>query len=209
MESTLMRREPVKGHRILTARVLGSGDMDQDGRARAVVVMSPMHRWWVPWLWATWPGADRFPPLKRTLEQLAFIHVAHWSRIRRTPVRGRRGPRLPYPYLIFHSNYNDDLNAYIDAFALIVPWRMRGMWQGIYGFPGPRVTDRFTDFVVRTATPVQHYYCGYPEGSAREIRAALELADHYRAFDRRTRTIDDAEFERAWKEFLTEHQELL
>ena len=181
--------------------------MDRDGRAQAVVVISPMHRWWVPWLRATWPGADCGPLLKRTLVRLAFIHVAHWSRIRRTPVK--RGRRLPYPYIIFHSNYNDDLAAYIDAFALIVPWRMRGMWQGIYHFPGPRVVDKFVDFVLARTTPVQHYYCGYPDGSAREIRAALELAKHHRRFAKKARTLDDAAFAHAWQAFLTQHQELL
>ena len=183
--------------------------MDRDGRAQAVVVMSPTHWWWVPWLRATWPGADRLPPLKRTLVQLAFIHAAHWSLIRRTPVKGRRGRRLPFPYIIFQSNYNDDLAAYIDAFALIVPWRMRGMWQGIYDFPGPQVVDKFVDFVLSRATPVQHYYCGYPDGSAREIRAALELARHHRRFAKKTRKLGDAEFEDAFTAFVTDHQELL
>ena len=183
--------------------------MDRDGRAQAVVVISPMRRWWSWWLALSWPPADRNPIVKAPLVKLAFIHVAHWSRITRVPAGGGRSRRLPHPYLIFHSNFNDDLAAYIDAFALIVPWRMRLMWHGIYAFPGPRVVDRFLAFVSSRATPVQHYYCAYPDGSAREVRAALELAEAHSAFAQHAASLDDAAFAAAWEAFVSEQQRRL
>jgi hypothetical protein len=185
--------------------------MDQHGRARAVVVISPAPRWWALWLRFSWPAADRTPWLKRTLVKLSFIHVAHWSLVDRVPARdpGDRSRRLPYHYLVFQSNFNDDLTAYIDAFALIVPWRMRLMWGGIRAFPGPSVVDRFVNFVAHSATPVQHYFSGYPEGSARTIADAFELAGRHERFARESEDLSDAEFTVAWNRFVQDNQRLL
>jgi hypothetical protein len=185
--------------------------MDRHGRAQAVVVISPARRWWGTWLRLSWPSANRMPLLKRTLVRLAFIHVAHWSLVDRVPARGSANDtrRLPHPYLLFQSNFNDDLAAYIDAFALIVPWRMRLMWHGVYGFPGPALVDRFLQFVLANATPVQHYYCAYPDGSARMIGDALELRDRHAAFARTSEGLDDAAFTAAWERFAQDNQRLL
>jgi hypothetical protein len=185
--------------------------MDKLGRAQAVTVISPVRRWWAVWLRLSWPGADRMALIKRPLVRLAFIHVAHWALVAKIPSQapGRGARRLPYPYLIFHSNYNDDLDAYIDAFALIVPWRMRLMWHGIYGFPGPRIVDRFVEFVERHATPVQHYYCAYPDGSSRMIAQALELSDRHRSLVQAAASLSDREFAAAWERFVEANQLLL
>jgi hypothetical protein len=185
--------------------------MERHGRAQAVTVISPVRRWWALWLRLSWPMADRIPLLKRTLVQLAFIHVAHWALVATVPAGGSRraARRLAHPYLIFQSNFNDDLAAYIDAFALIVPWRMRLMWHGAYQFPGPRIVDRFLAFVDANAIPAQHYYCAYPEGSSRMIAAALELSDHHARFARETAALDDRAFVAAWKKFVEDNQLLL
>jgi hypothetical protein len=184
--------------------------MQRAGRAQAVVVISPIRRWWATWLRLSWPSADRMALVKAPLVKLAFIHVAHWSLVDRIPEPDGRGARrLPHPYIIFHSNYNDDLAAYIDAFALIVPWRMRLMWHGIYGFPGPRIVDRFLEFVQTRSTEVQHYYSAYPDGSARSIAQALELSERHAELRDLAPTLTDAEFAVAWERFVADNQLLL
>jgi hypothetical protein len=185
--------------------------METHGRAQAVTIISPVRRWWALWLRMSWPIADRIPLLKRTLVQLAFIHVAHWALVDRVAASGsgRSARRLAHPYLIFQSNFNDDLAAYIDAFALIVPWRMRLMWHGAYKFPGPTVVDRFLAFVKHNAIPAQHYYCAYPEGSSRMIAAALELSDRNDRFAQDSAALDDGAFIGAWDRFVEDNQLLL
>jgi hypothetical protein len=185
--------------------------MDTQGRAQAVTLISPVRRWWTIWLRLTWPLADRNPLIKRTLVRLAFIHVAHWSLVERVPSgAGERPSRaLRHPYLIFQSNFNDDLAAYIDAFALVVPWRMRMMWHGAFGFPGPRIVDRFLAFVEPRAIQAQHYYCAYPDGSARMITAALSLEHRHREFARTASALDDEGFAAAWRQFVHDNQTLL
>jgi hypothetical protein len=182
--------------------------MSTRGRAQPVNVISPTRRWWALWLTVSWKLADRMPLLKRTLIRLEFIHVAHWSIVSRVPAHGRRGHSrsLPHPYLIFHSNFNDDLVAYLDAFALIVPWRMRLMWHGIYRFPGPRIVDRFVSFVSEHVTETGHYYCAYPDGSARMIGAALELSERHWRFRERASALTDEQFALEWDRFVADNQ---
>ena len=184
--------------------------MQSTGRAEPVNVVSPMRWWWSIWLRVTWPIANRGQLLKRTLEQLSFIHVAHWSLHTRIQAYGERAEvRLPHPYLIFHSNFNDDLIAYVDAFALVVPLRMRGMWQRVYGFPGPTPVDDFVEFVVTRQTKTAHYYCAYPDGSARMIAAALALRDANAQLREQASGLRDDEFKAAWEQFVSDNQLLL
>lgn len=185
--------------------------MERRQRAQAVTIISPVHRWWALWLRMTWPLTDRLALVKRPLVRLSFIHFAHWSLIRRMPpgARGARARRPPHPYLLFQSNFDDDLYAYIDAFSLVVPGRMRAMWQGVFRFPGPRPVDRFLSFIVARTTPTQYYYCAYPEASSTMVAAALRLSDCHRRFADETAGLDDAAFAARYADFLTETQLLL
>ena len=180
-------------------------------RAQAVTIISPVHRWWAAWLRISWPLADRLAPVKRPLLALSFIHFAHWSLVQRMPpgAHGARARRLPHPYLLFQSNFNDDLNAYIDAFSLVVPVRMRAMWQGVFGFPGARPVDRFLSFVVARTTPTHYYYCAHPEASSTMIGAALRLSARHRRFLAETAGLSDAAFAARYADFLAETQVLL
>lgn len=183
--------------------------MERRQRAQAVTIISPVHRWWALWLRMTWPLADRLAPVKRPLVRLSFIHFAHWSLVERIPARARGARRLPHPYLLFQSNFDDDLYAYIDAFSLVVPGRMRAMWQGVFGFPGPRPVDRFLSFIVARTTPTQYYYCAYPEASSTMVAAALSLSERHGRFLVETAELDDAAFAARYSEFLTRNQLLL
>lgn len=185
--------------------------MERRERAQAVTIVSPVHRWWALWLRMTWPAADRLAFIKRPLVELSFIHFAHWSLVRRMPpaARGPRARDLAHPYLLFQTNFNDDLDAYIDAFSLVVPWRMRAMWQGVFRFPGPRPVDRFLSFIRERTTPTQYYYCAYPEASSTMVASALELSAHHRRFVAEAAELDDAAFSARYAEFLAQTQLLL
>jgi hypothetical protein len=185
--------------------------MDGGERAKPVTIISPIRRWWSWWLHATWPLANRTARVKRPLVQLSFIHFAHWSVLSRMPpgVPRRQSKRLSHPYLLFQSNFNDDLGAYVDAFSLVVPWRMRGMFHGVFHFPGPRPVDRFLRFVSGNTTDTPYYYCAYPGASSTMIADALKLDGAYRRFAARARDLDDEAFAERFAEFLVKNQGLL
>ena len=183
----------------------------QSARSQPVTILTPIPRWWAWWLRFSWPGAERFPLVSTIVHapllKLRFIHFAHWGLLSRLPSRG--GERLPDPFIVFNSNFNGDVNAYLDAFSIMVPVRMRLLWQGAYNFPGPLPLGRFRDYVMSRALTARHYYCAYPEASAKTIVAGLELLDHFPLLARDAAELGAEEFAEKWHEFLAKRGELL
>ncbi|HLM08536.1 MAG TPA: hypothetical protein VK307_02415 [Thermoleophilaceae bacterium] len=166
-----------------------------------ITVLTPVRRWWGWWLLLHWPFAQRSELLKRPLLALSFIHAAHWGLL-------RRGAAVPY--IVFQSNYDGPAPEYAETFAIAVPWRVRGMWSGGYGFPGPHPTNRFTEYVLGHAVDgPYHYYSAYPGGTVRTVRAALGLRRSFERFRQDTAGLDAEEFARAWSDFLTAEQHRL
>lgn len=174
-------------------------------RAQPITIPIPVRRPWVWWLRLTWPLARGNRLVLRPLFALAFIHFAHWSLVTRNP----GGRRLRHPVLLFQSNFDGPVDQYIDAFSFRVPGRMRGMWQGAYGFPGPTPVGRFKSYILGRATGAEHYWCAYPDASTRMVIAALKLRDRWAAFRPQAADLPPEALAGAWERFATEVQELL
>jgi hypothetical protein len=174
-----------------------------------ITVITPVRRVWSWWLRLTWPPADHGLWIKRPALRLQFIHVAHWGLIDRLPASVARGRarRLPSPYIVFQSNFDGPAPEYAEAFSVEMPWRIRGLWAGAYGFPGPRPANDFVAYVLDHAVDEPyHYYARYPTGTVRTVRAALQLEESFACFRREASGLGPEEFARAWREFLTREQ---
>ncbi|MGA5299057.1 hypothetical protein ACPCHT_03970 [Nucisporomicrobium flavum] len=145
------------------------------GRSTALTVLSPMPRLWAGPLRAILYLRKRLGP-SRDLQDMSFIHFAHWSVITRFPGQERR---TRYAYLLFRSDFNGDWDEYIDAFSIVIPLRMALIWGWSYGFPGALPTEPFRRYIRRNDLPVDHYWSAYPESSVSEIAAALRVRDAY------------------------------
>jgi hypothetical protein len=149
------------------------------------------------------------PAFGRPLERLAFIYFARWTVIDRLP------PAQPLhtPYLLFESNFDGGLVAYLDAFADRLPTRIAALWQTCYGF-AEDVMERargkrfppgdFKRFVAKNELRVLHFYAAYPDATTLTVRQAIALADR---LDRKRGSVDataaalafgPAPEERAW-----------
>jgi hypothetical protein len=179
---------------------------DSGRRVAPITVISPVRRLWSLWLRLSWPVADASRIVKRPLLKLGFIHAAHWGLVDRLAVAGGWW-RLPTPYVVFQSNFDGPAKEYAEAFAITVPWRIRALWGGAYGFPGPRPANRFVAYVLDhrlRGTP--HYYARYPEGTVRTVRAALELRESFERLRRECAGLEAEELAAAWRRFLTREQ---
>jgi hypothetical protein len=191
--------------------------MGAEDRVAPITIISPVRRWWAWWLRFTWPLSRRNPIFTRPLVKLGFINFAHWGLFDRVPARGRRrnARRLPQPYIIFQSNFNGNAALYIDAFSLVVPYRVSLLWGRAYGYPGARPMEPFKEFIfgkhLEKDEPqhTHHYYCAYPGGSSRMIVSALVLRERLNAFAGEASSLEDEQFAASYRRFLAEVQEHL
>ncbi len=172
------------------------------GRARALTVLSPVPRPWLPLVRAVlafkrWQGPDR------TLQRLGLIHAAHWAVLDALP--GTAG-RSRYAYLLFASTFNGSWRDYIDVFATAIPRRMTALWGTSYGFPGARPPAPFVRWIRHNQMEPGHLYVACPEASVPEVAAALRVARRFAADVVPAAGGDDAAFARTWRGFLRDVQ---
>jgi hypothetical protein len=163
-------------------------------RATPLTVISPIRWWWKPWVRFTWLIARRVPMVAAPLRRLRFIHFARWA-------------LLPRNRLLFLTSFDGSDIQYIEAFVRVVPGRIRGLYFGAKGFPGPRRFGPVDRYIRDHSHPIGHFWIAYPEASTTMVRHALELRDAYEAAQ--LDAADAETFGAEWRRFLTEVQGLL
>jgi hypothetical protein len=165
------------------------------GRWNALTAFTPIRRPWAWWLRrAFWPLFGIRPQVLDSLVGLSLIGFARWSLL-------DGDPRMQLP---FESNFNGASDEYLEAFALVVPWGVRGTWSGAYGVPDPARVGAFQRYTRDANIEPSWYYCAYPEASTKMIRSALELRRRVRGFNARTADLDGKRFREAYDAFLAE-----
>lgn len=171
------------------------GEKDRAGRSTAIAVVTPIRRWWAVWLRFDFAAIAL---LKRVMRQrgpsrpvrrLSFISFARWAVVSRAG-----GRRLPYPYIVFQSNFNGAAAEYFEAFARGLKWRMRGLWSGAYNVPDPERLVDFASYIDRHWAATEHYYCAYPQASTKMILSALVVRQHLDEFAQRAESIEPERF---------------
>jgi hypothetical protein len=177
-------------------------------RATPLTVLSPIPWWWALWIRLTWPLADRGTLVKGPLLRLSFIHFARWAVISRWPAdRQTRRDRAAPRSLLFLTTFDGSSIQYIDAFVRVVPSRIRGLYWGAKGFPGPHRFGPVERYIVDHSHPVDHFWMANPDASTRMVSQALRLRALY--YGARLDADDPARFAAQWRSFLTVAQELL
>jgi hypothetical protein len=178
------------------------------GRATAITVLTPLRRGWTLWLEPSFFVAARVPLVTKALRRLSFIHFARWSVLKAIPHNGppQGEDTLSYRYLFFESNFNGSWDAYIDAFSHIIPSRMRAVWGGAYGFPGPLPVSPFKDYIRRNEYVADHFWSAYPEASTTMVLSALEVQERLRELVREAETLTPEQFGAAYRHAITDLQ---
>lgn len=184
--------------------------METVGRWSAITVVTPAPWWWTVWLrfnfWQLERQRRRGRPAKvlRRLDTLAFISFAHWS-----VLRTRGGGRAPRRFIVFQSNFNGAVKQYVEAFSRVIPWGVRAMWAGAYGIHDCTPVTYFEGDIARHRSSVDHYWCAYPDGSTKIIRAALELRSMHQELLAGAREEEPGEFAERYDRFLAQAQHLI
>jgi hypothetical protein len=138
------------------------------------------------------------------LLDLSFIHFAQWALIDRLPGNdGLDSERLRPRYLLFLTNFNGGFDQYIDAFSHVIGPRIKLIWSGGHGFPGPEPATTFKEYIHRQEFPAAHFYSAYPDATTSRVRSALHAAERFEAFVAAAPD-DPFEFQEAWTALLTD-----
>jgi hypothetical protein len=169
------------------------------GRATATTLLIPLRRGWSVWCRVLFAAARRFAFISAPLRRQSFIHIAHWTLVDRLG-----GRPLGHTCLYFESNFDSSMDEYVDVFVQAVPWHMRMVWAGGLGYPGLYPSEDYRDWSDDHANALQHYYAGYPDATTTEVSAALEVSDRLDRFVDVAGALGDDEFDRAYRNLLTE-----
>jgi hypothetical protein len=142
------------------------------------------------------------------LLQLSFIQSARWALITHLPSNGRdqARERLRYDYLLFESNFNGPLEAYIEAFSEVVPKRMRLVWNTSFGFPQPRPVGPFLRYIKANDFGADHFFSAYSDASNTEVLTALQTHDLVQALYGHAGAVSPTEFRSRYDDMLSEAQ---
>jgi hypothetical protein len=179
------------------------------GRATPLTVITPIKPGRTPVQRFVFEVFSRTPwGRSEKLLQLSFIQSARWALITDLPPNGpdQLPERLRYDYLLFESNFNGPLDAYIEAFSEVVPDRMKLVWNTSFGFPQPKPVGPFLHYIRANDFGANHFYSAYPEASNTEILAALRTRDLVRELCDRAADRSPVEFGAGYVEMLTAAQ---
>lgn len=171
------------------------------GRATALTSISTLRPRQVPLLRVVFFIGRQLPFLLAKLHKLSFIHFARWVLVDSLP-----GEDLHHTHEFFESNFNGTWSQYIDAFSYVAPRDLSAVFGESFGWPGAVPAAPFKDFIARHEYTASHFYSAYPEATATMIHSALEVRRRLDALRVRARTMSDAEFDVAWRGFLTDVQ---
>lgn len=148
--------------------------MMASSRTHALTFVGPLaaRRLW--WCRLKLPLLGMLAP-SSALGRLRFIHFGGWSVFRRLPGAGRSAGSPPG--MIFVSDYDGDPDEYLAAFAIGIEGGMRWTFGSYHGFPGPRPTPAFVDYVSAGTSEAMLRYSAYPGSTVRDIDTALAVVD--------------------------------
>jgi hypothetical protein len=124
---------------------------------------------------------------------------------------GTEPPILP-SWLVFTSNYDGDLKAYIRMFSEQIAGEMDRVWSNCEGYPlaGARDFEKFWLYVRAHQVETNAFFAAYPQMSTPRVNQARVFKDQFDAFVARTRGPDGRsvpEIGALFDEFIAEQQE--
>ena len=101
-------------------------------------------------------------------DALGTVHFARWVVL--TP-DGDQGAA----YLLFTSNYDGPLDAYLADLVGRIPDVLAATWGNCQGWPGVVGLEEWTTFVRENAVTASMFFAAYPDASVAEIRRGLRI----------------------------------
>jgi hypothetical protein len=128
------------------------------------------------------------------------------------PAGAAADPAVLPTWLVFTSNYDGDLKAYIRMFSERIAGEMDRIWANCEGYPlaGARDFEKFWLYVRAHQIETNAFFAAYPQLSTPRVNQGRVFKDHFDAFVARTRGPDGRSILNIgamFDEFIAEQQE--
>ena len=84
--------------------------------------------------------------------------------------------------LLFATNFDGDVEAYMRDFAEKAPQGIDAIWGHCDDYPGAKNYEKLRDYILSHAIETTGYYCAYPNSSVKEIKKAVDWHDKLEKF---------------------------
>lgn len=111
------------------------------------------------------------------IRKMSTIHYARWFIVDENTLPGLDGA-----HIVFTSNYDGNLEDYLDDFAKVDEGPLNLIFGHCIGWPGARPAEGFIDYVKKRQYPALIFYANYPLATVGEIRRALEWKNKTQRF---------------------------
>jgi len=136
------------------------------------------------------------------LAKLERTHMARWVIIEdfhNDPSwKQRKQEHLDLQYLVFTSNFDGDLDSYLDELCELLAPQAREIWGRCVGCPQDASGGALKRYLKHNQIDCGFFYAAYGEATVGEVRAALRQRDKVIAFATRTQGMAPDELRQAF-----------
>ena len=180
------------------------------GKAYAMNLVTPLHKWLAPVSRAAFWAAGRWP-VNQTLaglKTLSMIHYARWVVVKASDFP-RLSPEQPeedthYDYQFFFSNFNGSWAQYVDSFSAAIPSGLNLLWFKNVGWPKSKPETTFHTYVQHNQVFTNHYYSAYPLAASNDVKAGARVRKRLIDFSETYRYMPADQFAVQYKRMLKE-----
>ncbi|MDQ3677452.1 MAG: hypothetical protein M3401_11725 [Actinomycetota bacterium] len=105
---------------------------------------------------------------------------------------------LDLEYLVFTSNFDGELDSYLDELCEVLAPEAGEIWGRCVGCPESASGDALKSYLEHNQIDCGFFYAAYGEATVPQVLAALEQRDKVIAFATRTQGMEPAELQQAF-----------
>src|SRR5574337_1968720 len=134
------------------------------------------------------------------LARMGCTHFARWVVLHDLVYQGppQVRDRLQSPYLFFISNFDGELDAYLDALLDHMAGEAEAVWSCCVGFPGTEDRDAFMAYLKHNQLNTTFFFSAYPDATVDDVGASLAVRQQITDFAIGAQALDARSLRQAW-----------
>jgi hypothetical protein len=139
---------------------------------------------------------------ERPLSKVPRTHMARWVIVEKfncqPSYRQRKEETLAIPSLIFSSNFDGDLDGYLDDLCEALAPEATEIWGRCIGCPEQAKGAALKAYLKHNQIDCGFFYAAYGQATVSKVKASLDQRDRLVAFATRAQGMAPAELQRAF-----------